>query len=323
MKKLYSILLSFIVLLLFSCANEDLEPIVTFDNVGKGAYVRLISQTGGTVLDLNNIGSANFTFEVEFVDIEGGKTITNYDIYVLFDDNTSHNGNAAKSRTLFKSFTESDFTTSSGGNVGITVTYSATDVMNLLGLQASDMTADDDFEFTSEIKTKSGSVHHAGNSSAAVNGSAFAGYFDFGLACQCPLGGSQFAGSYALSYVTNNQNHDPTGSFGPIFGATPGNYTLSVRNTTTRRISFTYLPDDRKITGQRFDLRFKCNRVEFSDRDTGQFCLPGSTITLGQGDVSNFNFNDDSELTLNIVEFKKDGNCGYSPVNHTVKLTKV
>ena len=41
------ILVTLIAFVAFSCADEDLSPIVTFDNVGKGGYARLVELRSG------------------------------------------------------------------------------------------------------------------------------------------------------------------------------------------------------------------------------------------------------------------------------------
>ena len=143
MKKLYIIFFS-LAMIFFSCADEDLEPLLTSENAIFGSYVRLISRTG-TVFDLANFSAGQTSFDVEFYDSEGGTTVANYDIYVAFDDNTSHNGNNAKARQAIRNFSTSDFGTSASGNVGVSVTITSAEVLSILGLTEADLAADDDF----------------------------------------------------------------------------------------------------------------------------------------------------------------------------------
>ena len=49
------------VLLIFSCKDDELKPILTFEDAGKGAYPRLVEESGEKFLNLFDIaGSAYF-----------------------------------------------------------------------------------------------------------------------------------------------------------------------------------------------------------------------------------------------------------------------
>ena len=63
--------------MLFSCADDDLSPILTFDKAGKGAYAKLLNESAQE-LDLANLSAAQYSYCVEFVDIDAGNTCLLY-----------------------------------------------------------------------------------------------------------------------------------------------------------------------------------------------------------------------------------------------------
>ena len=304
--------------LVTSCADEELAPVIDYSNLQFGAYVRLLDRSTD-LFDLQNAGSASMAYTVEFVDVEKGATVTNYDIYVSFDDNSPSNGDGSKSEQLYKSFGTADFAVNGNGFVGLDVTIPLSDLLGLLNLSEADLFARDEFEFRSEIKTTEGRTHTADNSSAAVNGSAFAGFFDFKNEVICGVDDSKFVGEYTLSY-----SETPTGGLGAAFGDTPGKITLETvsGSTTQRQFTIVYLPGDRdlEITVV-FDLL--CEITEAETILTGLSCVSGAEATIDQGDTPGvFNIADDGEITLNLVEFAKDGGCSQDAAPLLLKLTK-
>jgi hypothetical protein len=308
-----------LIFLVFACKDEALAPIFTFEDSIKGAYVRLVELQTNLEIDLANFASSQLVFEVEFVDIEQGNTIEEYDIFVSFEDNTPVNGDFSKSEVTLKSFTSADFTTNARGFQGMELTLTATEVASALGLSQNDLRAKDRFRFTSVIRTSEGRVHNADNSSAAVNGDAFQGFFRFDAAITCPLSDDFFTGPYKMSYVMA-----PNGPFGQVFGDEAPTVTLETvaGSSTKRRFQISWIPDGAGPFGPNtFEIDFLCDEVQVTDYDTGATCGGGS-VTIVQGDVTSFDLSDDSEVTINLIEYDSDGGCGVEPIPFTIKLTK-
>ena len=306
-------------LLLSSCADEDLSPIITFDQAGKGAYIRLIELRTGE-FDLKQFNSSAYDYTVEFVDLEQGDLVTQYDLFVSFSDNTPDNGSNPVSRQLYTSFSPSDFSESDDGFKSLDVTIPLADVTSAIGLSESQLAAGDVFRFFGEITLQDGSVFTAQNSSATIRGSAFAGFFNFTSKVTCPLPDDQFTGTYTISYV------DATFPFGPAtFGPEGTQVTLStVAGSSTKR-SFDAVYLQAGGFGQpasTFTMDFVCDIVVMDPgQGTGLGC--GGTITIGPSPTSaSVDISDDSSFTLFFDEFVNDGGCGVGAITQTVKFTK-
>jgi hypothetical protein len=310
MKHKFSILLMMVMAGLFfitSCADPDLEPISTIDNIGKGIYPRRLSETA-KIWDINNVASSSYSYEVEFVDVEKGVGAQKYDVYVALN---------SEAKKLVKSYAPAEFTTSKNGYKGIALTYKMADMLTLLGKTAAQLKANDRFNFTTELTGKDGVVRTSQNSAPPVVGAAFKGHFDFSMLATCPLV-DRFTGAYKVEYVTSN-----TGAWGKFMGNTPANVTLAKVSGSETRRSFSFKwTEDKKLT-LTMTLDFLCNEVAMLSITTDQGC-DGSFMTITQGAKTSFTFSDDKTFNLNVNEFAKTGGCaGFSTVAHTLKFTKV
>ncbi len=194
MKNIIYILIGF-AFLLASCADENKQPILTFDQSGKGAYVKLIDE-GSRILDLSNIPGAAYNYSVEFVDLEEGDLVAEYNIDVNFDDNTPGNGDQSAGPVRFRSIPASEFTEGPTGFKALdNIEIKLTDLLAAFGYTEADLALGDVFQIDGEVVLNDGSSFRAGNSSAAVNGSAFQGHFAFDLNATCP---TSLAGDYEV-----------------------------------------------------------------------------------------------------------------------------
>ncbi|RMG18170.1 MAG: hypothetical protein D6730_23155 [Bacteroidetes bacterium] len=322
MKNKISVILFMVGMMLFhSCADPDLSPILTFEKLGKGAYPRLVSESP-RLFDLNNLGSAVYTYTVEMVDIEKGKTVKTYTINVSYIDNNPSNGDKSTDPKLYKTFSQSDFTTNSKGFQEITVTIPIQELMSLLGIQEADMKSSDTYLFETVLEQEDGSIRTNDNSSATVRGDAFAGHFRWAINVSCPVPDDRFVGTYQLEYVG-----DPPAPFGdPTFGVDPGTAEISVvpGSKTQRQFEKVYLPALGFGTKVNVIFEIVCDQTQVqSGLGTGLGC--GGTIRLGPdpGNPAALDFDDDSVFFLNMVDFEDDGGCGTDPLPFTLKLTKL
>lgn len=184
----------------FSCVDEDLAPIVTFDSAIKGAYPRLLSETGGTI-NLFSPESSSYSYQVEFVDLEQGNLISEYNVTLTYDDNDAGNGDNSTGPISVLTLTQSDFTTNADGfRESPVISFTAAEVFALANVSADQVSTGDDFDFSGFVTTTDGSIFGASNSSTTVRTSGgFRGHFDFTMAAICP---SELEGTY--SYVTTN-----------------------------------------------------------------------------------------------------------------------
>ncbi len=304
-----------------ACEDEDAAPITVFDDLGIGAYPRLIEQFTNPELDIANFSTSEYRFQVDFVDGEGGSAIESYNFFVDFQDRNSGNGDDSKAEVLYRSFGPSDFSMGPRGNMGITVTIPLQDLITLFGLDPSNFVSGDRFRFRTEV-IKGGQSFTNANSSSAITNASFAGEFDFNLLLTCPLDDSFLVGNYVGEY-TSAVPDTPFGS--ATFGATPGTFTFSAvaGSSTQRSFGFDYLPDrSSPFTDRSGSLAFECDIVRVLDIDTGVGCGSGS-IVIGSGDSpGGFDLTDDSEFTVNFVDFTEDGGCGVAAIPFSMRFTK-
>lgn len=316
-KKLFSI--SFVAALLLmgtSCADEELSPIITFDKAGKGAYVKLLSETARE-LDLANLDAAKYTYTIEFVDEDQGNTVTNYNLSVSYVDNNPDNGDDSAGPIDLKSFSSGEFGSTERGFKGMSdVSITLNELLSAFGLAADKIKANDQFQFVTTINTSNGGTFGASNSSAAVNGTAFAGHFNYTLKATCPIPDDVFAGTYKLTW-----EGDATGGFGLPFAEGDVTVYANKPSNTRRAMDLAYLPDfgGFAVTAG-FDV--VCEFITWETLDSGVGC-GGGGIVLGDGPVTPISsLSDDGEIRLTIIEFEADGGCGVGAMEKTMVLTK-
>lgn len=318
MKK--NIIYLLLVLFAFSgCKDEDLKPIITFEDAGKGAYVRLVSLNQDLVIDPTQIPASGIDMDVDFVDPTGGETITDYDVFIRFIDNTPGNGENSRDEVQIRDFSGSDFGTSENGNVGVSVQIPAAEILQALNLTEDQIDATDRFSVRSEIIDEQGRVFSASNSSPPIAnfGGAFNGAFAYNINVACPVGDDFMVGAYTMEYVSEG-----AGGFGPAFGPGPIDVTLTADNSTQRSFQAVYLPDF-SATPSTFTFNLLCDKTQMTSGNSGGLTCGGGSITLGPAaEFGSMDLTDDSEFILTIREFENDGGCGTAPFDYTFRFVK-
>lgn len=167
-----------------SCADENLKPIVTFDDAGHGAYVRLVSEVGERSVDFFDIPNSQYEYSVDFVDEKAGTLVATYLVELTYED---VNGTDSQGPIEYKTYAASAFTTSEAGFKAVdNVVIKATEMLTALGLTEADVSQADKFIINGSIIMTNGNVHKGSNSSATIHGAAFQGHFDVTLAVVCP-----------------------------------------------------------------------------------------------------------------------------------------
>lgn len=191
-----SILFGVLLTLAWSCADEDLSPILTFDKAGKGAYPRLINESD-KLINLFDIDGSEYTYSVEFVDLEQGDLVAEYILELTYEDADLDDGDASTGPLEFRSWSASDFVEVSSGFKGVeNITITANEAIAAAGITPEEVNPGDQFVFDGRLVLEDGSVFTAENSTATVRGAAFQGHFSFTLPAACP---SSLEGTY--SYV--------------------------------------------------------------------------------------------------------------------------
>lgn len=302
----------------YSC-DEEFGPIITFEEVQKGAYPRLVDASSAE-FDLENQGETSYSYEVEFVTENEGANVASYDLFASF---IPGNGTDTIPPTLFRSFSQGDFVTNEQGFRAARVSIPLSELSSALGLQPGNYQANDRFEFESSLTLDNGAIFSSENSSATVNGPALGTYFEFSTVVTCPIDLNKFVGEYFFDY--NGPAPDVSGS--TPFGENLDPIVLSSvlgASSTTRQFEVVYRPElNIGQPAMRIQFDLACDgttaRVE---NVTGLGC-GGGLITIGPGFPEAFNRDDDSSFIVNFVDFENDGGCGIPGLDFSVIFTKL
>ncbi len=178
-------------LVLSGCKDENLAPILTFEQTEQGSFPRLIEETN-KLINLYNISGSNYTYTVEFVDLEQGDLVTEYRLEMTYVDANPDNGDASVGPIVYATYGPSDFTENADGYQSISVSIPASAAISAANTTADALKSGDAFQFRGFVTLADGNVYGAANSSSSVRGAAFRGHFNFTLLAECPsdLGGS-------------------------------------------------------------------------------------------------------------------------------------
>jgi hypothetical protein len=224
---------------------------------------------------------------------------------------------------LARSYSSGEFETVASGGKGLNnIKLPLAEIAGLFGLGLDDLAAGDQFKFDGSITTTDGRVFGAENSSSAINGSAFAGHFDFTVKATCPLPDDLWTGTYTVSY--DDDNWDNTAGFG--YPVQPGDVVVGTTagSTTIRQFTATWGVDIGGFDIDPYMFDFVCSEVQFLPNDTGLACGGGSITMVQNPDVTNpiADLTDDSQFTLHIIEYQDDGECGIDATPKQLIFTK-
>ncbi|NNF32643.1 MAG: hypothetical protein HKN68_00930 [Saprospiraceae bacterium] len=320
MKKILLIIISGF-MIFTSCKDESKAPIITFDQAGKGAYVRLVNTNEGVNgFNLSQFSTSAFDFDVEFVDEQQGDLVSTYTIYASYTP-SPFSSTPASAEILYLTQDSGTFTESDRGYKGTNVRIPLADIASKLGLSEGDLGGADVFNFRSEIVLQDGSVFQFSNSTSAVNGSAFQGHFNFAVKLSCPLDDDSFIGDYTLTHVSGEY---PFGLF--TFNGTESS-TVNLTKVTGTKRKFVYKWQNGVLGSDSPDVDFVFDivcTIVVPDDNQGTSIGCGGTITLGSqnGAFGTVDVEDDSSLVIDLNEWVDDGGCGVPVIPIQVRLDK-
>ena len=313
MKNLFYILI--IGMMVASCADPDLGPILTFDKAGKGVYPKLVNESP-QLLDLANLGTAAYDYCVEFVDETDGSSAALYEIEAQFNDNNPANGDRSAESRVIQSFTADQFNNAASGNRGACVSITLADLLSAFGLTADDLLANDNFTIRTFVTNTEGVRFGNNNSDSDVAGSAFGGHFNMALTATCPMSDDLFIGDYDLKYDLLDGN-----GFGESLRETT--VTLSAVDPVKRAFPAIIL-DVFGGFNMTVTLDFVCDFVRVAASDSGVGCgAPNITLvnrSAGIDYTEPIDITNDAVIVVSYVE--AGGGCGYDAVR-TMTLTKL
>jgi len=321
MKKLLILFISGL-MFMTSCKDESKAPIITFDQAGKGAYVKLLNVNEGVDgFNLSQFSSSAYDFDVEFVDEQQGDLVATYTIFVSYQP-SPFSTTAPVAEKQYLSVDSGSFGESERGFKSYNVRIGLADLASQMGLSESDLGGADAFNFRSEIVLTDGSVFKFENSSSAVNSSAFAGHFNFSVKLACPLSDDKFVGDYLLTHVSGEY---PFGLF-TFNGTETSTVTLSKVTGTKRKFVYKWqngvLGSDSPDVDFIFDI--VCTIV-VPDDNQGTRIGCGGTITLSSqsGAFGSVDVDDDSSFIIDLNEWANDGGCGVPVIPIQIRLDKI
>lgn len=168
MKRIYGILAaSLLVMLVFgSCSNETALPFKTFDELGYGAYPRLIDgihNNYNLAFENDDVAGSSIEFTVEFFDEDNGNNVESYSWTVTHTD-----GSVAALGTILSS----SFETAPSGLPSATVKFTFEEVLTALNKSLADVEEGERFVFEAELKKKDGAIFTTENSSGSIQNTA-------------------------------------------------------------------------------------------------------------------------------------------------------
>ncbi len=194
MKTLKYLFLSTLVVFMAACAGDEKLPFVEFDDLGYGAYPRLIDGVNGA-LDYEDPNASQINFTVEFYDDAQGQNVDNIEWSVSY---LTHGPAVLEKRE------KGAFGTSPDGLPSAEFTFTFQQVFDALGIDLSAINSGDPFTFTSVVTKTDGSTFTSSTSSGSIQSGVFGGFFIYQAAVKNLPCKSQLAGTFdAVTTVRN------------------------------------------------------------------------------------------------------------------------
>ena len=140
-------ILAIALLFTFACEDEENGPIVDLTTVETGAYPRLIDQTD-KLINLFDVAGSIYTYNIEFVDVDGGTSVAEYIVDLEFDDNNPDNGDNSNGPFEYLKIASSEFKPGNNGFLQApTISITGPEALAAAGVSAEQVLAGDNFNF--------------------------------------------------------------------------------------------------------------------------------------------------------------------------------
>ncbi len=313
MKK-YLFYLAAVALIGACSADPELGPIITIDTAEVGAFPRTQNLIASEY-DLMDLANSSYVHEIDFRSESGGDNVSNYRVFVTFDDNDPSNGDESSGEALVGDFSPSDFSASAAddSNVGLTLDFPFAAMAAATGVNPENISPGDRFQFRAELELEDGRVFTSANTESTIFGPAFRAFFDWNVNATCPLPDDAFVGTYAITHIQGPGNPWAT-------GVREANVELALvpGSSTVRAINGLVVIDAFGGFEMAASIEFVCTIARWQDTGPGVGCGAPAIMYLNGGDDP-IDISDDSAITLTIAE--EGGGCGYSNVD-IIQLTR-
>lgn len=304
------------VVLVGACSSDpELGPIITIDTAEVGAFPRTQNLIASEY-DLMNLSTSSYIHEIDFRSENGGDNVSNFRVFVSFDDNDPSNGDDSSGEVLVGDFGPADFITSdaSDSNNALTLDFPFMAMTAATGVDAANVSPGDRFQFRSELELEDGRVFTSANTESTIFGPAFRAFFDFNVNATCPLPDNLFVGSYAISHIQGPGNPWATG-----VRENTVELALVPGSSTVRNINGVVVIDAFGGFEMPASVEFVCDVARWQDTGPGVGCGAPAIMYLFGGDNPQ-DITDDSSIVLSIAE--EGGGCGYSNLD-IIQLTRL
>ncbi|MFK7951662.1 MAG: hypothetical protein AB8B73_02355 [Ekhidna sp.] len=306
MRYINKIIVLSLVMVMFSCTDEDTFP-YQYDEIvaNQGAFVRL-QQTVSAEVDISDIAGSSIAVDIQEWDVEDGGLLQDVVFTMEFIDNTPGNGTNNVAAVEVETVPAASFTADpETGLPNYSFSRTAPQAMALLGLTTADLDGGDVFRLEWTLNLTNGKSFNRNNQSSSLPAWDFySSPFLVDATVICSVDPTFATGTYTLTQVT-------AGAFGGVFEADlTVELALDPDVSTRRSFDAVYLPQFNIGNGPAtFAFDLVCGRlVGVDNQGSGLQCsagiLFGPAETPGSYDVS-----DDSVMTLTFNE-DKTGDCG-------------
>ncbi len=315
-KSIYIICLSLIMVVNNSCTDESkFKNPVTF-HLENGAFVTF-EEVPPTSFKPEEAQSVSINANL----IDPAGNVSQYDLSVT-----------ATITSLGQTFTVENFRTVT--SFPSQLNFTSQDLADAFSVDLSTFGAGDFFQFTAVTTRNDGTKFYgiepsfdSGNGAIGLgntegnllNEPSYKDAMTFDYIIACPMPDTYFAGTYRVELLS------APGVNGPIFGAAPVEVEVEVKNVYQRTMDLVFLPDLNIGNGPiPFEITFLCGEAFPTDgQSSGLVC--SATIPLSSGGTTPYadgTFDDDDEITIQVLEDFTAGGCGPS-VNSVIRLTKI
>ena len=330
MKKLNKILVFLLPLgLFFGCEVEEKNPFpaASLDSAGVLRTLNVVN----TEVDINDVPNSVISVEVEADDFLQNERFESVDVFVSFVDTfvdrdgsltptTNDDEDISRADVLVRTVSASEFMMGSNGKPFNTLSVSAQEAIDLLGLTPDLARVDggDIFRMRLAMNLNNGETYTSTNVNGNVTGQFFNSPFRYDGNVVCGYPDTFLAGAYQMTITS------PGGPFGAF--APNGEVEITASSGTARSITnIDYLG------GFGFSLNFNliCGKIIAPNQASGGGvgCGGGQilmeTASVLEAGIFDVNGVDDSSFTMIFNDFVADGGCGQSPYVVEITFTKL
>ncbi len=184
MKKIINLIL-IVGLIVVSASCEDTDKLnFNPEELPSGAFLRTLNIDSGN-FNKSDLDNSSWTITVEGDDGSNGDLMSSIDLHVTFKDKTPENGTITLSEVLVKNIPVSSFSRGDSGLLGGSISTTADETFNILGLSRTDIEGGDQFTFRLTLNLSDGRSFSSTEIGPDVTGAFFNSPFRYVASVIC------------------------------------------------------------------------------------------------------------------------------------------